>query len=207
MLDDIKSGIFGNLTAHVNTIEFQKRGLPHCHFLFILGGEQHTWEEVDKVISAELPNPSNPLTQELHEVVKKHMVHGPCGNVNRQSPCMNNGQCTKQYPKDFRNVTRLENDSYPDYRRRSPSDGGFSTTLRVRGQDVQVNNSNIVPYNAWLLMKYRAHINVEYCSSIKAVKYLYKYIFKGSDQATFIATIISKSTGPCACGCNSTRTR
>ena len=182
LLDDIRSGVFGNLTAHVNTIEFQKRGLPHCHF--ILRGEQHTWEDVDRVISAELPNPNNPLTRELFEVVKKHMVHGPCGNLNRQSPCMTDGTCTKNYPKSFRSVTSLGNDSYPDYRRRSTSDGGFSTTVRIRGCDVEVNNSNIVPYNAWLLMKYRAHINVEYCSSIKAVKYLYKYIFKGSDQAT-----------------------
>ena len=32
-------------------------------------------------------------------------------------------------------------------------------------------------------MKYRCHINVEYCGSIKAIQYLYKYIYKGTDQA------------------------
>ena len=136
LLDDIRSGVFGNLTAHVN------RGLPHCHFLFILRGEQHTWEDVDRVISAELPNPNNPLTRKLFKVVKKHMVHGPCGNLNRQSPCMTDGTCTKNYPKSFRSVTSLGNDSYPDYRRQSTSDGGYSTTVRIRGCDVEVNNSN-----------------------------------------------------------------
>ena len=39
MLADVKTGIFGNLVAQVNTIEFQKRGLPRCHFLFIFHGE------------------------------------------------------------------------------------------------------------------------------------------------------------------------
>jgi hypothetical protein len=29
------------------------------------------------------------------------------------------------------------------------------------------------------------HINVEMCSSIKAVKYLYKYVYKGHDQTSF----------------------
>ena len=38
--------------------------------------------------------------------------------------------------------------------------------------------------NPWLLQKYHAHINVEYCASIKAGKCLYKYICKDSDRAT-----------------------
>jgi hypothetical protein len=33
-------------------------------------------------------------------------------------------------------------------------------------------------------MLYNFHINVEICSSIKAVKYLYKYIYKGPDGAS-----------------------
>uniref|UniRef100_A0A453QN98 ATP-dependent DNA helicase n=1 Tax=Aegilops tauschii subsp. strangulata TaxID=200361 RepID=A0A453QN98_AEGTS len=32
---------------------------------------------------------------------------------------------------------------------------------------------------------FNCHINVEVCSSIKAVKYLYKYIYKGHDRASF----------------------
>jgi hypothetical protein len=41
----------------------------------------------------------------------------------------------------------------------------------------------VVPYNPYLCAKYDAHINVEICSSVKAVKYIYKYIFKGHDRA------------------------
>ena len=34
-------------------------------------------------------------------------------------------------------------------------------------------------------MRYNCHINVEVCSSIKGVKYLYKYVYKGTDCTSF----------------------
>jgi hypothetical protein len=43
----------------------------------------------------------------------------------------------------------------------------------------------VVPYNPGLLMRCNYHINVEARSSIKAVKYLFKYVYKGRDQASF----------------------
>ncbi len=49
-----------------------------------------------------------------------------------------------------------------------------------------VDNQWIVPYNLHLATKYHAHINVEICSSISAVKYLYKYVYKGPDRATAV---------------------
>ncbi|XP_021717300.1 uncharacterized protein LOC110685147 [Chenopodium quinoa] len=47
-----------------------------------------------------------------------------------------------------------------------------------------VDNGWVVPYNSWLLLKYDCHINVEICSSIKSVKYLYKYVHKGVDRVS-----------------------
>lgn len=45
------------------------------------------------------------------------------------------------------------------------------------------DNRHVVPYNAYLLKRYNCHINVEYVGSIRSVKYLYKYIYKGHDLA------------------------
>ena len=40
-----------------------------------------------------------------------------------------------------------------------------------------------MPYSPYLLLKYRCHINVEVCLSVRGVKYLYKYVHKGPDRA------------------------
>ena len=48
---------------------------------------------------------------------------------------------------------------------------------------VALDNRWVVPYNAYLVSKFKAHINIQVCTSIRAVKYLYKYIHKGHDRA------------------------
>ena len=37
-------------------------------------------------------------------------------------------------------------------------------------------------YNLFLLLKYNGHINVDTCTTVSAVKYLYKYVYKGHDK-------------------------
>ena len=46
-----------------------------------------------------------------------------------------------------------------------------------------MDNRWVVPCCPFLTLRYDAHINVEICSSVRAVKYLYKYVFKGNDRA------------------------
>ena len=108
-----------------------------------------------------------------------NMVHGPCGPVNMNSPCMKDKKCTKKYPKDWIQNTRSDEDGYPQYRRRKLEDGGHEAVI-VRGKEIyDITNRNIVPYNPMLLRIFNAHINVELCTSIKAIKYVCKYICKG----------------------------
>ncbi len=38
-------------------------------------------------------------------------------------------------------------------------------------------------YNSYMSLLFNCHINVEVCTSITAVKYLYKYVYKGHDHA------------------------
>ena len=97
----LKDGIFGASVAHVYVIEFQKCGLPHMHLLIFLKREYKllTPETIDSVISAQWPDPTT--QPHLFNAVKKYMVHGPCGPLNKDAPCMKNGKCIHGYPKNF----------------------------------------------------------------------------------------------------------
>ena len=63
----------------------------------------------------------------------------------------------------------MNNDSYPQYRRRAPKDGGMTVIKRVKGEDAIMDNSFVVPYNTFLSLRYNAHINVEVVYSVQAV--------------------------------------
>jgi hypothetical protein len=44
-----------------------------------------------------------------------------------------------------------------------------------------IDNSWIVSYNIYLLLKYACHINVVMCTSVNIIRYVYKNNFKGGD--------------------------
>ena len=117
------------------------------------------------------------------------MVHGPCGSINPDSPCMEHGNCSRKFPRPFLQETQLGADSYPLYRRRNPEDGQqvATITVNVRGNRItqEIDNRWIVPYNKYLLRYLNCHCNVELCMSIRSIKYVLKYVHKGCDQATF----------------------
>lgn len=163
-------------------MEWQKRGLPHAHILLWLVDKIRP-DQIDDIISAEIPDPQT--DPELYDVVTSNMVHGPCREHNPESPCMIANNCTKRFPRPLLAETISGNDGYPLYRRRSTNDNGRSFVLKVKGKDVLVDNRWIVPYNPLLSKTFQTHINVEYCNSIKSIKYVCKYINKGSDMAVF----------------------
>ncbi|KAF8111948.1 hypothetical protein N665_0070s0018, partial [Sinapis alba] len=87
LLNDFKKGTFFKpYTATLHRIEFQKRGLSHAHILLWFGNSSRTpsAEEVDKIISAELPNKEE--DPESYNLVAKHMIHGPCEVIKPNSP-------------------------------------------------------------------------------------------------------------------------
>ena len=172
MQEIVKKELFGKVVAYVKVIEFQKRGLPHSHILIILESDAKpiTTQDIDKLVCAEIPH-----DKVSRELVSRHMMHGPCGLANPNSPCMKDGKCSKKFPKSFSEVTKINDSSYPEYQRRDVDE-------RINRNGVALDNRWVVPYNPYLLNKYRAHINLEVCNSIKAVKYMYKYVYKGHDR-------------------------
>ncbi|UYV79530.1 hypothetical protein LAZ67_17003027 [Cordylochernes scorpioides] len=139
---------------------------------------------------------TNPIQDPLlYNIVVKNMIHGPCGEYNPVSPCMKNSSCSKKYPKQFLLETQTNENGYPLYRRRAPEAGGFTAKVRIRGrEEVTIDNRWVVPYSPLLSKMFCAHINVENCSSVKAIKYICKYVNKGSDQA--IINLRREGRGP-----------
>ena len=120
LMDDIgKKHVLCTPVAKIHVIEFQKRGLPHTHILLILKTEDKPKdnEDIDKFICAEIPDIE--INLRLHAIVTKHMVHGPCGVENTNSPCMVDGKCSKDFPKPFQEETIQNCNGYPKYRRRN----------------------------------------------------------------------------------------
>ncbi|WVZ88743.1 hypothetical protein U9M48_035226 [Paspalum notatum var. saurae] len=185
---DIREGrTFGPVLAVLYTVEFQKSGLPHIHCLVWLadGNKEFSASVVDDFICAEIPDVStDPLGYAL---VDEFMMHGPCGDDNKKCPCMKDDKCSKNFPKAFQNETNVDDFGFTIYRRRN--DGRY-----VVKNGVPLDNRNVVPYNMHLLKKYNAHINVEWCNKSNMIKYLFKYVTKGSDRAKVYFEITAKTS-------------
>ncbi|UYV78756.1 hypothetical protein LAZ67_16002666 [Cordylochernes scorpioides] len=137
----VSQHVLGVVIARVHVVEFQKRGLPHAHMLFMLREEDKPRDRdaIDRLVCAEIPSPT--MQVQLYDM-----------------------------------LTEANNNGYPRYRRQ---DDGQTLVVGTH----EVDNRWVVPYNPYLLVRFNAHINVEVCASVKSVKYLFKYVYKGHDRA------------------------
>ncbi|GJU76542.1 ATP-dependent DNA helicase PIF1 [Tanacetum coccineum] len=175
LMDDLtKRHVYGDF---VYVIEFQKQGLPHAHILLWLEErfKYTTPDEINDIIIAKIPSPTE--DPDGYKVVSEFMLHGPCGKDAKYAPCTTEGKCSKHYPKVFLEETMIDEDGYPIYRCQN-------NKVTAKKGKFNYNNQHVVLYNWYLLLKYQAHINVEWCNRSKAIKYLFKYLNKGSDRAT-----------------------
>jgi hypothetical protein len=186
MKDITQRHVFGRVVANVHSIEFQKRGFPHAHILIWFKDKHHlTVQTIDHIISAEIPDQYLRDTNDINPVynmVTKSMIHGP-NCTKRNLGCSYNGVCKYHYPQKYESQTIIEEDNYARYRRRSPEEGGNQYIKYINNMKHIITNADVVPYSPWLIKKYDCHINVEYVHSVKSIKYVFKYIMKGSDQA------------------------
>ncbi len=138
-------------------VEFQKRGVPHAHLALQVTPQPQTTDQIDDIVSAEIPpESSNPDDQRYRELVY-HMVH------HHTPACLDDeGRCRKQFPKPVVEKTYIDTWGYTHYRRRTTRD------------------AYVVPHNRHLLMLGECHVNVEVSCMVNLIMYLYKYIFKGA---------------------------
>ncbi|XP_026410234.1 uncharacterized protein LOC113305406 [Papaver somniferum] len=166
--------VLGRVDVHVHVIQSQKKGLPHVNMLIILEKQDKLQapDDYDRIVRAEIPDKKK--EPELYKCVKKWMIHGPCG-----SKCMREWKCKRGFPKQFYECTVQGKDAYPVYQRR------YDGNTTQMSKNFIADNRFLVPYNPWLLQNYDFHINVEVCSTVQSVKYIYKYVYKGPDCITF----------------------
>ncbi|KAI7934621.1 hypothetical protein MJO29_015884 [Puccinia striiformis f. sp. tritici] len=150
LVEIVEGGRLGRVIAYVWVIEFQKRGLPHLHLMVTLDEKDRpdTPEKVDLLVCAELPDPEE--EPDLYEVISKTMIHGPC----RGRPCWKKDGCSYGYPKPYTPRTVTISGAYPVYRRRR------SEVTAVKNR-ITFDSSSVVPYNKYLALMFKCHINVE----------------------------------------------
>lgn len=172
------TNVLGVNKAYVYSIEYQKRGGIHAHL--IIWNENKLIDEkisfIDNIIHSHLPD-SNKYPKTFKKVMK-HMIHDPCDvrqSDKKKCVCYKEQTCSKKFPKSIVQETYINMENDIVMKR--------SLIEFVKFKKFGINNSDVVSYNAHLLQKYNAHINVEPCKTSFAAKYLFKYIYKGYDYA------------------------
>lgn len=101
------------------------------------------------------------------------IVHGAYRYLNLQNS-MKNGILSKGFPKLYIDVTTVVDDDYPNYKIYSLEDNSQIFTKIYIGATCRITNEKIIVYSTYLLQKYNLHVNLEYYTSIKSLKYIFK---------------------------------
>lgn len=171
--------------------KIKTKGLPHGHLLLRTDfyDAPQSLQQIDNVICAEIPDKwENP---KLYELVMHHTLH-VCDDRSPGRPCRRNktGKCINGYPRAYAKETVVIKGKYPIYRRREEGtgegQGGIVAFRYLKNKPgYAVTNQDVVPYNPSLLLRHECHLNVEICTYIDAVKYVFKYCLKGPDFIGF----------------------
>ncbi|PIL35223.1 hypothetical protein GSI_03013 [Ganoderma sinense ZZ0214-1] len=165
----------GGVEYLIHSIEFQKRGLPHAHILICYSNDCILPDNIDSVVSAEIPD--NPHDAEL---IREFLVHEHKPYCSPERPDGTRAPCRFHYPKPLQQHSTIDSTGHVHYRRRKPEDAW------------------VVPHCLPLVRKYRCHMNFEVASTSHIFQYLFKYIHKGPDHAKFAVVADHSASDPSA---------
>ena len=151
--------VLGKGTGWCYSVEHQKRGMPHIHFLLILEqGLIKTPEQVDEYVRARIPplppiddiSPEAMQARRLWHLVTSGMMHD-CNKACMHTRVVNGVErtmCSKYFPKPYAEKTELSGENaiiifimffievrYTNYVRLRPTDVDESDAFRARAND------------------------------------------------------------------------
>jgi hypothetical protein len=90
----------------------------------------------------------------------------------------------------------MQANGFPLYQRRQGvGDKPIIQLPSNRNTEVTLDDQLVVPYNPYFSKKYQAHINVEVCCGVHAVKYFHVNVYKGEGRVTVHVTQNSNEIG------------
>ncbi|KAL3106634.1 hypothetical protein niasHT_012494 [Heterodera trifolii] len=174
-------GFFGTILGSGESMEFQGRGGPHAHIVAQTDLDavpeviqEYIWAHIPSLPDKDDDSPIAKMHREVRDLM--HMQLHRCSDSWCGPRDPNFGRCKKGFPAPFSKCTILHPDRPALYYRPSQTDGGAQ--IEVNG--LIYDNSQVVPYNPYILLRYRVHHNVLFAYGNKAnIKYALKYPFKG----------------------------
>lgn len=127
-------------------------------YFFISDESDYTNQDlIDRTVWAELPDENLDPDGVLSELVKTHMIHGPCGHIGPECLCMNDKndgrgkKCKAGYPKQFQEETSGPENEYPLNRRQNGQGPRYQWMKKVCSTDICIDNQWVVSYSPFLL--------------------------------------------------------
>lgn len=145
----------------LRVIEYQNRGLPHCHVVHKLDHEHNPIKFMDSFCRSTISNlsDSNENQRNLKSLIQQHMLHR-CSAY-----CCSKGSCEKGFGNKQINLqNRIDSKGFPVHKRLAAID------------------FNIVPTHDLMIQDWDGHINHEPAAQAFTVLYLFKYLFKGNKK-------------------------
>ena len=160
----------------MRVIEYQHRGMPHCHIVVKFSDMPEDEDTTGKInfinefIFAKAPPAPNASSclddKRYYTYVHQHMIHHCAVAVNGCKKSLTT-KCKRGYEDMSICDTHFDDRGYPVY------------------EKLNQNDFCVVPHNRTILLDWNGHANVEYSAGVRCIMYLYKYLYKGPKKASF----------------------